>query len=142
MIEILNRQAKIQFKAQHFQNFIENAAKELFPDNNISVTIAFIDDTEMTSINNKFRNQKKTTDVLSFPVENEDFDLEDNYIGDIIISAEQAERQAIENSLSIELEFKQLILHGFLHLKGFDHETDNGEMNELELEFRDKLGIM
>ena len=64
-----------------------------------------------------------------------------NFLGDIVISAEQAERQANENDLTLENEIKQLILHGLLHLCGYDHEADTGEMNAQELELRDKLGI-
>jgi probable rRNA maturation factor len=63
------------------------------------------------------------------------------YLGDIVISAEQAARQAEENGLSLEVEIKQLILHGLLHLCGYDHETDDGEMNARELELRERLNI-
>jgi probable rRNA maturation factor len=62
-------------------------------------------------------------------------------LGDIVISVEQAQRQAKENKLTLESEIKQLILHGLLHLCGYDHETDNGEMNKRELELRESLGI-
>ena len=54
---------------------------------------------------------------------------------------EQAQRQAKGNKLTIEKEIKQLILHGALHLSGYDHEIDDGEMNARELELRKKLGI-
>jgi probable rRNA maturation factor len=64
-----------------------------------------------------------------------------DFLGDIVISLEQAERQAKENDLELETEIKQLILHGILHLCGYDHETDAGEMNALELRLRDKLDI-
>lgn len=65
----------------------------------------------------------------------------DDFLGDIVISAEQAQKQAEENGLTLENEIKQLILHGLLHLCGFDHETDDGEMNARELELRERLGI-
>ncbi|HNU08592.1 MAG TPA: rRNA maturation RNase YbeY, partial [Pyrinomonadaceae bacterium] len=58
------------------------------------------------------------------------------FLGDIVISLEQAVRQAVENRLTLEEEVKQLILHGILHLCGYDHQTDNGEMNARELELR------
>jgi probable rRNA maturation factor len=58
-----------------------------------------------------------------------------------VISAEQAARQAKSNRLSLEREIKQLMLHGLLHLCGYDHETDDGEMNGRELELREELGI-
>lgn len=63
------------------------------------------------------------------------------FLGDIVISAEQAARQAAEARLPLELEIKQLILHGLLHLCGYDHETDTGQMNTRELALRDHLGI-
>ena len=66
---------------------------------------------------------------------------EGSFLGDIVISAEQSARQAKENKLSLDNEIKQLILHGVLHLCGYDHETDNGEMNARELQLRDKLKI-
>ena len=62
-------------------------------------------------------------------------------LGDIVISIEQAARQAKEHGLSFENEIAQLILHGLLHLSGYDHETDHGEMNRLELKLRKRLGI-
>ena len=66
---------------------------------------------------------------------------EGSFLGDIVISAEQAQRQAEENGLTLENEIQQLILHGLLHLCGYDHESDQGEMNARELELRDNLGI-
>ena len=60
-------------------------------------------------------------------------------MSDIVISVEQAKKQAKENKLTLESEIKQLILHGLLHLCGYDHETDKGEMNKRELELRRKL---
>jgi len=95
----------------------------------------------MKELNKFFRGKDTTTDVLSFPHEPDEFDVDKTNLGDIVISAEQAQRQAKENGLTLDNEIKQLILHGILHLCGYDHETDNGEMNARELELRDKLGI-
>ena len=104
-------------------------------------TVAFIGDNRMKQLNELFRDKDHTTDVLSFPHEPDEFDPDKNNLGDIVISADQAERQASENGLALEVEIKQLILHGLLHLCGYDHETDNGEMDARELELRNKLGI-
>jgi probable rRNA maturation factor len=79
--------------------------------------------------------------VLSFPNEPDEFDFGEPTLGDIVISIEQAQRQAAENNLTLDAEIKQLILHGILHLCGYDHETDNGKMNRMELKLRDKLEI-
>ena len=95
----------------------------------------------MADLNKLFRGKGSTTDVLSFPNEPEEFDPDQKNLGDVVISVEQANRQAEENGLSLEMELKQLILHGLLHLCGYDHETDNGEMNARELDLRKVLGI-
>ena len=96
----------------------------------------------MKELNKLFRGKDDTTDVLSFPHDPDEYDPDNESLGDIVISVEQAAKQAEENRLTLELEIKQLILHGVLHLCGYDHETDNGEMNARELELRETLGIV
>jgi probable rRNA maturation factor len=98
------------------------------------VSIAFIDDEAMTSLNRKFRRKNKTTDVLTFPGD-------DRFLGDIVISVDQARRQAVDEKHSLATEVRYLILHGILHALGYDHETDDGEMNFLEVEVRELVGI-
>lgn len=144
MIEIVNRQRKIALETGKFLNFAEQSAQAVYQTANRHFTIAFISDRKMKQLNFEFRGINSTTDVLSFPSEPEDFELsaiENENLGDIIISVERAKKQAAENNLTLEKEIKQLILHGILHLCGFDHETDDGEMNSLELQYRDKLKI-
>jgi probable rRNA maturation factor len=141
MTEIINNQRKIKLDWQIFQNFAEVLSEKVKEINNKSFTIAFISDRKMRELNKQFRAKNLTTDVLSFPFEADEFDIEDNHLGDIIISLEQAQKQADENNLDLELEIKQLILHGVLHLCGYDHETDTGEMNARELFLREQLGI-
>jgi len=153
MIEIINNQRKTKIKVEDFQDYAEKVIETISAANGKIVTVAFVSDKKMRELNKSFRGKDSTTDVLSFPFEAEEFEKlsepsaladgcfgEDN-LGDIVISVEQAERQADENNLNLETEIKQLILHGVLHLCGYDHEQDAGEMNELELQFRDKLGI-
>lgn len=141
MIEIINNQRKLKLDSQLFHKFAENAVGKISETENKNVTIAFVSDRKMRELNKDFRGKNKTTDVLSFPFETDEFDETDDFLGDIIISLEQAERQAAENNLETELEIKQLILHGILHLCGYDHETDNGDMNQRELELREILKI-
>jgi len=82
------------------------------------------------------------TDVLSFPNQPEPFEAENqSQLGEIVISIQRAAVQAKQNGLTFSNEVEQLILHGLLHLCGYDHETDDGEMNRLELKLRKKLGI-
>lgn len=141
MSEVVNRQRKIKINLEPFQVFAEKAIENIPEARSKRATIAFVSDRKMRELNKMFRGKNSTTDVLSFPFEADEFEPDTQNLGDIVISLEQASRQAAENCLSLEMEIKQLILHGLLHLCGFDHETDNGEMNTLELKLRDKLEI-
>lgn len=141
MIEIVNSQRKIKLDWRIFQVFAEKIIETVEETGNKSVAIAFVSDRKMRELNNQFRGKNSTTDVLSFPFEADEFETGENTLGDIVISVEQAARQAAENNLDFETEIKQLILHGILHLCGYDHETDKGEMNKRELRLRDELGI-
>ena len=107
------------------------------------VSIAFIDDDAMKELNQKFRKKAATTDVLTFPAD-------DSYnepsatgrpLGDIVISVDQARRQAAEEKHSLSTEIRYLVVHGVLHALGYDHETDRGEMNALEVEVRALVGL-
>ena len=137
---VLNSQRKVKIEISVLTTFVDQL-KNLHEMQGRSMSVVFISDRRMKQLNSFFRGKTSTTDVLSFPHEPDEFDPDKNNLGDIVISAEQAERQAKENGLTLENEIKQLILHGVLHLCGYDHETDDGEMNTRELELRDKLGI-
>jgi probable rRNA maturation factor len=139
--EIINQQRKIKIERQIFQTFAESAIRCIPEAQNKNATVVFVADRKIRQLNKNFRGKNLVTDVLSFPFEADEFETSENDLGDIVISAEQAARQAVENELDLEIEIKQLILHGILHLCGYDHETDDGEMNRRELELRDKLDI-
>jgi len=141
MTEIINNQRKLKLDWEIFKEFAETAVRRIDEAENKSVTVAFVSDRRMRALNKEFRAKDKTTDVLSFPFEADEFDIERDFLGDIVISLEQAARQTTENDLELETEIKQLILHGILHLCGYDHETDDGEMNRRELELRRALKI-
>jgi probable rRNA maturation factor len=96
------------------------------------VSIALVDDVTMRNLNRKFRHKNKTTDVLTFPGEGS---------CEIVISVDQARRQARNEKHSLGTELRYLIVHGLLHALGHDHQTDNGEMNELEVDVREKVGL-
>ncbi|MFN0109040.1 MAG: rRNA maturation RNase YbeY [Blastocatellia bacterium] len=105
-----------------------------------TLTITFIRDAEMRRLNQSYRQIDKPTDVLSFAYhESQDGFSDDSNIGDVVISVETAERYAAELGLTFELEIQHLIIHGALHLAGYDHETDNGQMNRLEKKLRKEL---
>jgi probable rRNA maturation factor len=169
MIDVVNLQRKIKLELAPIRSFVADLRISLKEAQNKTFTVAFVSDNRMKQLNEMFRGRSTTTDVLSFPYEPDEFDncsnsqnagismsdrdkertqeqadgptLPSQFIGDIVISAEQAERQAGENRLTLEDEIKQLILHGLLHLCGYDHESDNGEMNQRELELREQLCV-
>jgi probable rRNA maturation factor len=136
MIEVVSRQRKKKIDTQAWETFAARAADALGQSGS-SATIAFVSDKTIRQLNRQFRAVDKSTDVLSFPAEDED----KTNLGDIAISVDTATKQAKENGLTFDKEVAQLILHGLLHLCGYDHETDDGEMNRLELRLRKKLGI-
>ncbi len=141
MIEVVSRQRRRQIDCELWQVFGEKALKAIGKAGH-AATIAFISDRQIKILNKRFRGLGKPTDVLSFPAGDEEFgETSQQSLGDIAISVERAETQAVENGLAFEEEIAQLILHGLLHLCGYDHETDKGEMNRLELHLRDQMGI-
>jgi probable rRNA maturation factor len=153
MIDVINLQRQVNIDLAEFKRFFRTLLKTVPEAIGKEVSVAFVSDRRMIELNKLFRGKDSTTDVLSFPYEVDQFNESQTpkgvtltgvtltFVGDIVISAEQAQRQADENGLTLENEIKQLVLHGLLHLCGYDHDTDNGEMNTRELELRDKLGI-
>ena len=93
-----------------------------------TVELLFVDDTAIRELNREHRRIDKATDVLSFPLE----DPSGMLLGSIVISAETAVRVANELGHTALQESTLLFIHGFLHLLGYDHETDQGEMRQLE----------
>jgi len=154
MTELYNVQRKVHLDVRPLRAFAEGLCDQVHEAFGGSFATALISDRRMKELNSLFRGKSETTDVLSFPHTPDKFlqttseAAEEqaeactlNFLGDIVISAEQAQRQAKSNRLSLEREIKQLILHGLLHLCGYDHERDSGDMNKRELELRNKLKI-
>jgi probable rRNA maturation factor len=141
MAEVVNRQRKMQIDCERWRAFVQRALK-VVPAGGAGATVAFVSDRAMRELNRRWRGKVGTTDVLSFPSGQEEFErVEGASLGDVVVSVEQAARQAAEHGLDFENEVEQLILHGLLHLCGYDHERDGGEMNALELRLRRRLGI-
>jgi probable rRNA maturation factor len=97
--------------------------------------VRLVDDATMIDLNTRFRGKTTTTDVLSFPGEST---AEGNHLGDVAISVPQAQRQSQEIGSSLMTELQRLLLHGVLHCLGFDHETDEGEMERVEVALRER----
>ncbi len=140
-VEVVNRQRKVPLDCERWRGFAAEALGAV-PAGGAGVTVAFVSDRAMRELNRRWRGKAGTTDVLSFPAAQDEFErAEGPSLGDVVISAEQAARQAAEHGLDLDGEVAQLILHGLLHLCGYDHETDGGEMNALELRLRRRLRI-
>ncbi len=141
MIELINRQRARQISAKPLREFVARSL-QLVERESHDVSIAFVTDPAIKKLNRQFRGKDYATDVLSFPNQAEPFESQnEKTLGEIVISVQRAAAQAKENGLSFSNEVEQLVLHGLLHLCGYDHETDDGEMNRLELKLRKKLGI-
>ena len=97
--------------------------------------MALVSDARMRTLNRSYRNKDYATDVLSFPSN------EAPYLGDIVIATGVAQRQADDVGHPVSTELKVLALHGLLHLLGYDHETDAGEMARVEARLRKKAGL-
>jgi probable rRNA maturation factor len=104
------------------------------------VTVLLTGDAAMRELNRRFRGKDQPTDVLSFRSEHFVRGTE-NVAGDLAISVETAIRQSVEQGHSLIAEIKVLMLHGLLHLAGYDHETDAGDMRKRERNLRAKLGL-
>jgi probable rRNA maturation factor len=104
------------------------------------VSVVFVRDRAIRSLNRQYRGVDRATDVLSFPA-GEAISADDQleYLGDVVISTDTAIRQARSSRHSLAREIEELLIHGLLHLCGYDHETDRGRMNRLELKLRRQL---
>jgi len=100
-----------------------------------TMTVAIVSSARVRALNRKFRRKDKETDVLSFPAE------EPGYLGDVVISSGVAARQARAAGHSLATELRVLALHGLLHLLGYDHERDDGQMARLERRLRRQGGL-
>jgi probable rRNA maturation factor len=122
-----------EISARALGRFAAKARRAIGVDGEVNVRIT--SSRELQELNRHFRKKNQATDVLSFPS-----DIP-KVAGDIAISAEIAVANAAAFGHSPAAELKVLILHGLLHLAGFDHETDNGEMLFRETELRRKLRL-
>ena len=147
---IENWQRVVRVRLRPLEEFLQNIGEEigLGPE---CVAVRLIGDTEMARLNETYRKKKGPTDVLSFPAGanatkpgtliEQVRKARGGFLGDIAISPKVARRNAKLLGRQLPEELKVLILHGVLHLLGYDHETDRGEMERIEMRLRRKLGI-
>src|SRR3982751_6124068 len=97
---VVNLQKKLPLDTNVFRAFVRVLVDGVAEANGRNFSVAFVSDRRMSELNSLFRSKSATTDVLSFPHEPDEFDPDQNNLGDVVISAEQANRQAAENGLS------------------------------------------
>ena len=120
------------------------ASDARFADNHaIQACVALSDDATVRELNARFRGKDKPTNVLSFPAPDAFGDVEQDNLGDIILAQETVEREAAEQGIPAAHHLQHLVVHGLLHLLGFDHETESEaqEMESIEIEILATLGI-
>jgi probable rRNA maturation factor len=100
-----------------------------------AVTVAIVSNRRIRALNRRFRRKDAPTDVLSFPAD------EPGQLGDVVIASGVARQQAALGGHSLGTELRVLALHGLLHLLGYDHETDDGEMRRVERRLRRAGGL-
>jgi probable rRNA maturation factor len=129
----LQNRSGIRVQTSVLTSFAANVRRHLKLRGEVAVLLC--NDHDIRRMNKWFRGKDKTTDVLSFPSEIR------GHAGDIAISAETADVNAKRLRLSRIEELKILLLHGMLHLAGYDHESDNGEMSKREATLRKRFGL-
>lgn len=131
---IINRQRKHAVSVPHLEKFIRELCRQLKL-SHCDFTVVLSNDWRIRQLNRRFRQKDQPTDILSFPsfpTVRKDDPFENRSLGDMIVSVETAYRQAIQQGHSLEKEIDILLIHGVLHLLGYDHETDQGQMRRKE----------
>jgi probable rRNA maturation factor len=151
-VVFVNLQKRYVVRTSSLVSFVRDLKKSLHLEKR-EFNVCFVDDSSIRQLNLAYRGKDRATDVLSFswheaggahmpgpPYAREDRGFT-NFLGDIVISVETARRNAeIERHTTLN-EIRWLILHGVLHLLGYDHEKDAGQMFALELALREQLGM-
>jgi probable rRNA maturation factor len=156
---IVNRQRAVLVARPPLESFLCRVKNELGLEE-ASLTVCLVSDAEIARMNERFRKKKGPTDVLSFPAVARGKPRRPasptrsgqapggpygagagEYLGDIAIAPGTARRYAKKNGRTLASELRVLILHGVLHLLGYDHETDRGEMERVERKLRKRFGL-
>jgi rRNA maturation RNase YbeY len=148
---IVNRQRAVRVALKPLEQFLLQVREELGV-TEADVTVCLVGDREIARMNETFRKKKGPTDVLSFPAvtrrqpvarrEKDGVKNLGEYLGDVAISPATAKRYARKNGRKLPAELRVLILHGVLHLLGYDHEIDRGEMTRLENRLRRRFDLV
>jgi len=136
---LLNRQRKVTVDRCEFEQFLERLIRRVPPEGANAWSVCLVSDRRIRQLNREFRRTDRVTDVLSFPGDGEPDPDGSLYLGDVVISAPTAEREAARLGHALKRELQTLALHGYLHLLGYDHETDDGRMLRLQRRLQREL---
>jgi len=126
---------KLQKRAQAILNALGSPEGEL--------SILVVDDSEIKTLNKDYLNRSGPTNVIAFPMKEGDFsDINPQLLGDVVISIETAGREALQSGISTEERFTQLLVHGILHLFGFDHEKSEQDARKMEKKSNELLRLI
>jgi len=132
MIEIQNLDQKFKgIKEKPLIRIAEFVLHEEGVDDDIEISVVFIESDEMRQINNQYRHKDKSTDVLSFGEIKDFYDPDKFILPEILICSEEVSKNAQEYGVSFEEELAKVLIHGVLHLLGFDHEKGDKEEEEM-----------
>jgi probable rRNA maturation factor len=154
---VLNRQRAVRVSVRDLNGFLVRAQRKLGIPRG-ALTVCLVTNIQIARWNRDFRGKKGPTDVLSFPIEGRKrkprlhrqadrrkrilpATFPGSYLGDIAIAPAVARRNTLHSGRSVGHELRLLILHGILHLMGYDHETDTGQMQRREKRLRSGLGL-
>jgi probable rRNA maturation factor len=144
-IEVVNRQRLARIDAHRIASLADSTLDAVGRAGR-TLSVVLVRDRTMRDLNRRYRNQDRPTDVLSFPASDRSaggdetcFIGEAMFLGDVVVSVDTARQQAKEAGRTFGRELDELVIHGVLHLCGYDHETDSGEMNRLELRLRKRI---
>ncbi|MBU5669952.1 rRNA maturation RNase YbeY [Peptoniphilus sp. MSJ-1] len=140
-----NRQDEIEITEEMtslIEKSVDMVLEVLELDKDVEVSISFVSDDEIRELNRDYRNVDRTTDVLSFPIDDE-FEINSRILGDVVINTRKVIEQAKEYEHSNTRELSYLTVHSILHLLGYDHieESDKEEMRRVEKLVMKELGI-
>ncbi|WP_082464589.1 rRNA maturation RNase YbeY [Dethiosulfatarculus sandiegensis] len=132
-ILISNRQQAQQIQEQALRNRLQQVLEDLECTEDTELSLVITDDEGIAPLNEQYLGHMGPTNVLSFPLAEGEFtEAAHGLLGDVVVSVETARKEADENGLDPQEHFVRLIIHGILHLLGYDHLTDPEEAREME----------
>ena len=142
-IQIENKQTKIKIQRRKIRSTVLKLLK-IMDCANKELSISFVDDNTIKQLNNHYLQRDHSTNVLSFSLQEGEYgNVNPHIFGDIVISTETAQRDAAKGDLSLSEEIDFLIIHGLLHLLGFNHEnTTKAQTTKMQVKERELFGIL